>query len=80
MNETIEGLGSRFLKWKEAFESKGLQVNLGKPKVMASGSISRDSMSNSKVDPCGVCSLTVMAASQGIACLIVKLILVGSVA
>ena len=30
MSETIEGLMSKFLKWKEAFESKGLKVNLGK--------------------------------------------------
>ena len=33
MSETIEGLRNKFLKWKEAFESKGLKVNLGKTKV-----------------------------------------------
>ena len=30
MNETIEGLMVKFLKWKEAFESKELKVNLEK--------------------------------------------------
>ena len=28
----VEGLRNKFLEWKEAFESKGLKVNLGKPK------------------------------------------------
>ena len=32
MSETIEGLVNDFLKWKEDFESKGLSVNLGKPR------------------------------------------------
>ena len=35
MIETIEGLRNKFLKWKEAFESKGLKVNLGKPRSAA---------------------------------------------
>ena len=30
MSETIEGLRNKLLKWKEAFESKGLSVNLWK--------------------------------------------------
>ena len=34
MSETIEGLRNKFIKWNEAFESKGLEVNLGKTKVM----------------------------------------------
>ena len=32
MSETMEGLQSKFWKWKEAFESKGLKVNLGRLK------------------------------------------------
>ena len=32
MSESIEYLKEKFLKWKEAFESKGLKVNLRKPK------------------------------------------------
>ena len=46
---TIEGLKNKFIKLKEAFESKGLNVNLGKIKV--SGCITKDGMSKSKVDP-----------------------------
>ena len=58
MSETIVGHRNEFLKWKEAFESKGLRVNLGKTNVMVSGSITtKDGMSESKVDPCRVCSL-----------------------
>ena len=43
--------------------SKGLKVNLGKTKVMVSGSITKDGMSKSKVDPCGVCNLIAKANS-----------------
>ena len=34
MSETIEGLRNELLKWKEAFESEGLKVYLGKTKVI----------------------------------------------
>ena len=59
MSETIKGLRNKFIKWKEAFECKGLKVNLGKTTVMVSGGISKEGMSKSKVDPCGDCSLRV---------------------
>ncbi|XP_068690702.1 cytochrome b5 reductase 4-like [Montipora foliosa] len=36
-SETMEGLREKFWKWKEAFVSKGLKVNLGKTKVVVSG-------------------------------------------
>ena len=36
MSETMEGLREKFWKWKEAFESKGPKVNLGKTKVVVS--------------------------------------------
>ena len=39
MSETIKGLWHKFLKFKDVFESKGLKVNLGKSKVMASSGI-----------------------------------------
>ena len=45
MSETIKGLRDKFLKWKEAFESKGLKVNLGKTMVMVCGGITKDGMS-----------------------------------
>ena len=44
MSETIEGLRERFLTWKEAFESKGLKVYLGKTKVMVSSGITQDGL------------------------------------
>ena len=59
MSETIEGLRNKLLKWKEAFESRGLKVNVEKTKVVVISGIIKDFMSNSKVDPCGFCSLTV---------------------
>ena len=46
---------------EEAFERKGLKVNLWKPKVMVSCCITKDSISKSEVDPCGACSLRVKA-------------------
>ena len=64
MSETIMGLRNKFLKWKEAFESKGLKVNLEKTKAMISDSITKDGMSKSKVDPCGVCSWRVKSNSD----------------
>ena len=64
MSERIKGLRNKVLKWKEAFHSKAFKVNLGKTKVMISGSITtKDGMSKSKVDPCGVSNLRVKANS-----------------
>ena len=63
MSETIERFRNKFLKCKEAFESKGLKVNLGKTKVMVCGGITKDGISKSKVDPCSVCCLRVKANS-----------------
>ena len=45
MSETIEGLKYKFLKWKEAFESKGMKVDLGKILIMVSRSITKDGLS-----------------------------------
>ena len=50
MSETIEGLRNTFVKLKEAFESKGLKVNLEKTKVVVCGGITKDGMSKSTVD------------------------------
>ena len=61
MPETIKGLSNKLSEWKEAFESKSLKVNLVKTKVVVSGGITKDSMSKSKVKPCGVCSMRVKA-------------------
>ena len=53
MSETMEGLREKFWGWKEAFESKGLKVNLRKTKVVVSGA--EGEVSVRKVDPCGIC-------------------------
>ena len=42
---------------------RGLKVNLEKAKVMVSGRIKKGCFSESKVNPCGVCSLRVKANS-----------------
>ena len=63
MSDKIEGFRNKLIKWKEARESKSLIAKLGKTKVMVSGGITKDGMSKSKVDPCGVCSLRAKANS-----------------
>ena len=63
MSMTIERLRSMFVKWKAAFESKGLTIDLGKTKVMVSDDITKDGLSKGNVDPCGVCSLRVKPKS-----------------
>ena len=57
MNETNDGLRNKLFKLKKAFESKGLNVNLGKTKVMVSGRVTKDGASESKVGPSEICSL-----------------------
>ena len=52
MIEAIEGLSDKFVKWLQAFESKGLKVNLAKTKIMVCSCITQDGLSKSKVDPC----------------------------
>ena len=63
ISEAMEDHRNNFLQWKEAFESKGLKVNLGKLRIMVSGGITKDGMSKGKVDPCRVCSLSVKTNS-----------------
>ena len=63
LSETIERLRNKFLKWEEVIESKDLKVNIGKTTVIVCGDITKDGMSKSKVDPCGVCSLWLKANS-----------------
>ena len=61
MNITVENLKGKFLKWKEAFESKGMKVNIKKTKVMVGGS--KGEVLKSKVDPCAKYGKRVMANS-----------------
>ena len=55
MAKTIEELEAQFIRWKAAFEGKGLKVNLGKTKVMESGGGS-GVVVLATIDSCGVCS------------------------
>ena len=57
----MDNLKEKFLKWKDAFESKGLKVDLKKTKLMVSGS--KGEVLKSKVDPCVKCSKMVMVIS-----------------
>ena len=54
MAETMEELEAQFIRWKAAFEGKGLKVNLGKTKVMESSG-GRGVVVLAKIYPCGVC-------------------------
>ena len=53
MSKTMGGLREKFCKWKEAFESNGLNVNLGKTNVVVSGADGEVSVC--KEDPCVIC-------------------------
>ena len=61
MSESMENLKEKFLKWKEAFESKWLKVNLIKTKVILSSS--KGEVLKSKVDPPAKSGKRVMANS-----------------
>ena len=63
MSDSIENLKKKFLKWKEAFERKGLKVNLKKNKVMVNGS--KGEVLKSKADPCAKCGKRVMCTKCG---------------
>ena len=57
LNETIERLRDKFLKWNKAFESKGSKVILWENQGKVSSGITQDGFFNIKVDSCGFCSL-----------------------
>ena len=53
MSESLEDLKERFQRWRSALEDKGLKVNVGKTKMMVSGTEAEIALS--KIDPCGIC-------------------------
>ena len=57
----MEELRENSDEWREAFESKGMRVNLGKTKLMVSGM--EEETFDSKIDPCGVCRTRVLSNS-----------------
>ena len=61
MSEDIEDLKERFWNWKDALESKGLNVGSRKTNVMVSGP--EGELFKSKIHPCEVCGRRVMANS-----------------
>ena len=54
MAKTMEELEAQFIRWKAAFEGKGLKINFGKTKVMESGGGS-GVVVLTKIDPCNMC-------------------------
>ena len=54
MSEMSMGPRNKLLKWKEAFESKRLKVNLGKTKVMVSGGITKMACLKVKLTHCSM--------------------------
>ena len=60
---SIEECVARVEAWKKGMESKGLRVNMGKTKVMASG-VDLDVLQDSGKFPCGVCRTGVGASSM----------------
>ena len=63
--ESLDELESTYIAWKTSIESKGLRVNLGKTKVMISGTKRGKAFPEGKF-PCGVCLKGV--ASNSIFC------------
>ena len=63
VSDTVVGFRNKLWKWKAAFRSKCLKVDLWKTKVMVCGGITKDGISKGKVDPIGVCSLGVKTIS-----------------
>ena len=59
MGETMEELRENFNEWREAFESKGMKVNLGTTKLMVSEM--EEETLDSEIDPCGECGTRVMS-------------------
>ena len=57
----MKQLRENFDEWREAFESKGMRVNLGRKKL--TGSEMEEEAFDSKIDPCGVCGTRVKSNS-----------------
>ena len=62
MSGYLENLRKKILKWKKAFDSKELKVNLEKIKVIVSGL--KEEILKSSVDPCAKCGKRVRANSM----------------
>ena len=63
MSETMEVLKKRFLEWKSALESKRLNLNFEKIKMMVCGSEGEVEVIQSKIDPYEICGKRVTVNS-----------------
>ena len=52
MSENLEDLRARFQRCRSAMERKGLKANIGKTKMMVSGT--ENAIALSKIEPCGI--------------------------
>ena len=52
-SENLDNLRERFQRWRSALKDKGLKVNVGRTKMMVSGT--EGEIVLSKIDPCGIC-------------------------
>ena len=64
MSESLEDLRERLQRWRNALEDKGLNVNVGKTKMMVSGT--EGEIALSKIDHCGICGKRV--GSNAVCC------------
>ena len=61
MSENLEDLRERSRRWRDALETKGMKVIIGKTKMMVSGA--EGEIARSKVDPCGICGKRVIMSN-----------------
>ena len=59
MSGNLDALRERYQTWRSALEGKGLKVNIGKTKMMVSGTESEVALS--KIDPSGICGKRVVS-------------------
>ena len=55
----MEDLWARFQRWRSALKGKGLKVNIGKTKVMVSGT--ENAVALGKIEPRGICGKRVVS-------------------
>ena len=63
MCEIFDGLRIKFIKWKKAFESKGLNLSILKTEMTVRLGNANYSLSNVEIAPCEVCGSKVRASS-----------------
>ena len=64
LSKSLEDLREMLQRWGSALEGKGLKVNVGKTKMMVSGT--EGEISLSKIDPCVLCGK--MVGSNAVCC------------